>query len=129
MKQNKQMELHKFPSARGKVKWINDLDDLIGNYDIFARKWDVNPKYDWFDVLYSFIRHNILLKKSQTKKELVEKIRKFRDNYIESYLGKQMFDDFIQSLSTESEEEPIRVTLNLKDDKMKWKKWKGLNKW
>jgi len=44
------------------------------------------------------------LTERQTKKELVEKIKRFRDNYIESYLGKQIFDDLIQSLSTESKE-------------------------
>ena len=36
---------------------------------------------------------------SQTKKELVEKISKFRNGYIKSDLGEDLFNELIQSLT------------------------------
>ena len=59
------MRVKRFPPeiTKKSPQWERDLDDLIGNYDMFAEKWDIDSKYDWFDVIYNFIY--VTLKKAR----------------------------------------------------------------
>jgi len=55
------MKIKRFPNTITKKtkQWVKDLDDLIGNYDMFCEKWDVDERYDWFDVIYNFMYVNL----------------------------------------------------------------------
>lgn len=56
------MRITRYPTERTKKDSMeNRLDDLIGNYDMFAEKYDLDDKYDWFDVIYDFVKKEIKL--------------------------------------------------------------------